>query len=267
MLARSSKRQKALEPLSGLNDGEDKHQQFTRWSRDRGVHISGIKAERMEGRGVGLVTTKTLRKGDLILFIPEKAMFKPDPTLLKREKLSTASPQAQLTLSAMAAFRDSDSSFKLWEEVWPTMNDFQESMPMCWTDSLQQLLPPSVHQPLERQLADYQKDWNAAKSFCTQRSFSEGEFKYFWMIINSRSFHFKPPRGKAGSMVMCPFIDYMNHGPTGVGVDVAQTAKGYEVKANRAYGAFFVPFHMASTLLSIIKIVLYTFAPSSYAWL
>jgi hypothetical protein len=37
-------------------------------------------------------------------------------------------------------------------------------------------------------------------------------------------------------MVLCPFVDYMNHGPTGSGVTVMQTSKGYEVIAERDYG-------------------------------
>ena len=56
------------------------------------------------------------------------------------------------------------------------------------------------------------------------------------MIVNSRSFSWKPPHLKVGEMVMCPFIDLMNHGSTGSGCKVTQNAKGYEVHADRDYG-------------------------------
>lgn len=38
-------------------------------------------------------------------------------------------------------------------------------------------------------------------------------------------------------MVLCPFIDYMNHGASGQGtVNVRQTPRGYEITADRDYG-------------------------------
>ena len=236
MLTHGSKRTRLTDSKFKEPRGDDMRQIFTQWAKDRGVEINGVKPERHPGRGVGLVTSKHLKQGDRLLFIPEKAMFKPDPSLLKREALDRASPQAQLAISAMLTFGGEMASIKLWESVWPTRNDFEESMPMCWPAALQQQLPPSVHQPLERQLSDYQKDWNAARELCNRRDLDEDDFKYYWMIVNSRSFHWKPPRQKAGVMVMCPFIDYINHSPTGSSCHVSQTAKGYEVEANRNYG-------------------------------
>ena len=236
MSIRGSKRQRLSEARSDVDSPRDKHQQFTTWAKDRGVEIRGVKAARLPGRGLGLVTTKRIRDGDRVLFVPERAMFSPDSVMLKREALNRPSLQAQLTISAMLAFRDSKSPMKLWEDTWPTVDDFEQSMPMCWPQNLQQLLPSPVYQPLERQLADYQKDWTVAKRIFDERGISESEFKYYWMIVNSRSFHWKQPRGTAGSMVMCPFIDYMNHGPSGSGCNVRQTAKGYEVIADRVYG-------------------------------
>lgn len=221
---------------SRLRSSDDKHGRFTQWAKDRGVEIHGVKPAAIPGRGMGLITTKILQDGDRLLFIPEKAMFKPDSAFLKREDLDRASPQVQLAVSAIHAFGADDSALKTWIETWPTLDDFKQSMPMCWTKDVQETLPPSVHQPLERQLADYAKDRDAVKQFCDKYNWSEEELLYYWLIVNSRSFHWKPPHARAGVMVMCPFIDYINHGPTGTTCRVRQTAKGYEVAANRNYG-------------------------------
>lgn len=222
--------------LTEIACAEDEHQLFTGWAKLRGVEINGVEAKSIPGRGVGLVTTESLEKGDRIIFIPEKAMFRPDATLLKRNHLTAASPQAELAVSALAAFEKLDSSFFTWQQVLPDENDFQASMPMYWPRELHEFLPPAVRQPLTRQIADYEKDWNAVRELCKRRNFPEERFKYFWMIVNSRSFHWKPPQSRAGIMVMCPFIDYLNHGPTGSGCNVMQNAKGYEVLADRSYG-------------------------------
>ena len=227
-----------------MHEVEDKHALFTQWAKDRDVEIDSLKPAHLAGRGLGLITTKAVKKGHHFLFVPEKAMFKPHLPLLKREKLlqgqgqRKASPQAQLALSALVAFSKDDSSLKVWSETWPTLQDLEASMPMCWPPSLQQLLPPSVQQPLERQMMDYRNDCAAVSHVCESHGFSEREFRYFWMIVNSRSFHWQPPArgGESGAMVMVPFIDYLNHGPTGSGCNVAQTNRGYEVTAERDYG-------------------------------
>lgn len=229
----------------------DKHHLFTQWSQDRGVEIRGVAPAQLPNRGVGLIATKKLPKDHRILFIPEKAMFKPNTTLLKKASLHTASPQAQLAFSAMIAYAPADSSLKVWRETWPTLDDFKHSLPMCWPEVERGDLPPSMQQPLERQLADYQRDWTAVREACAQRGFGEEEFRYYWMIVNSRSFHWKPAgRATVGSMVMCPFVDYLNHAPAGSACRVTMTAKGYEVTADREYGELRISCFIASTLHS-----------------
>lgn len=221
---------------SRLRSGDDKHARFTQWAKEQGVEIHGVRPARIPDRGLGLVTTKQLQDGDRILVVPEKAMFKPDAHFLKSESLDQTSPQAQLALSAMLAFGRAETGLTVWIDTWPTLDDFRHGMPMCWPKDMQQKLPPSLHQPLERQLADYDRDWSASKALCEKYNCDEDVFMYYWMIVNSRSFHWKPPHERAGSMVMCPFIDYINHGPTGSTCRVRQTAKGYEVIADRHYG-------------------------------
>jgi hypothetical protein len=36
---------------------------------------------------------------------------------------------------------DSERYYKSWETVWPTKEDFEQSMPICWSEELQALLP------------------------------------------------------------------------------------------------------------------------------
>ncbi|KAK5689958.1 hypothetical protein LTR17_026084 [Elasticomyces elasticus] len=209
---------------------EDKHVVFTAWSKQRGVEIKNVKPAKIPGRGLGLVTTAKIKVGARILFVPEKAMFKPDGSV------PHASPQAQLAASAMKACTAADSNMGIWKETWPVDSDFQHSLPMRWPHELREHFPVSVMQPLLRQEEDYAKDVGAVQDFLAAGNNTAEDFRYYWSIVNSRSFHFKA-KGKIGTMVMCPFIDYINHGPSGTTCDVFQRPNGYEVIADRDYVA------------------------------
>lgn len=215
---------------------DKKHAVFTSWAEKRGVEIHSVAPQQLPGRGLGLVTTAPIKEGSRILFVPEKAMFKPDATLCRKNKLERASPQAKLALSVLKASKAPKSQLSTWEATWPTNEDFVASMPLCWPDELNKYLPEGALGPLRRQRADYVKDWDAVKDVCNVNGWTEETWRYYWCIVNSRSFHWKPPAGRAGSMVLCPFIDYMNHAPTGGGCLVRQDEYGYEVVAQRGYG-------------------------------
>lgn len=213
----------------------DKHEAFTQWAQDRGVDINGITAAQIPGRGMGLVTTRRINAGERVLFIPEKAMFKPNSKLLEEAGLKNASPQAQLAVSAMFEFSEPESAFATWLPCLPTFEDFEQSMPILSYEPIRDYLPLPVLQPLERQEADYSRDEADVQDFVTQRDLKH-HFRYWWLIVNSRSFHWKSPKAKGGVMVLCPFIDYMNHAPTGSACNVVMTDGGYKVTADRNYG-------------------------------
>lgn len=239
MPPRAAKRAKLSESAGSEGserNGDDRHGIFTTWAQGRGVKINGVAPAKLPGRGLGLVTTRAITMGERMLLVPEKAMFSPNARFLKANSLDRASPHAQLAISVMSVAKNEESPLAAWEATWPTAEDFHHSLPLCWTKKIRERLPPSVQQPLERQEEDARKDWSAVRGVCHQNGWSFREWRYYWMIVNSRSFHWKPPRGKSGSMVLCPFIDYMNHGPSGTTCSVFQGPHGYEVLADRDYG-------------------------------
>ncbi|KAK0937934.1 hypothetical protein LTR29_010499 [Friedmanniomyces endolithicus] len=235
MPPRVAKRTKLSEPKSPANVGivppEDKHASFTAWSKERGVEVRHVKPAQLPGRGLGLVTTAKIKTGARIIFVPEKTMFKP------YNFLTNASPQAQLAVSLLVDCIAAQPTISPWAATWPTDVDFEHSMPLRWPESLRDLVPPPVEQPLRRQEEDLHKDLNAVHDFLAASELSDDDFRYYWFIVNSRSFHWKPSGGKAGSMVMCPFIDYINHAPSGSACNVFERANGYEVTADRDYAA------------------------------
>ncbi|PPJ59289.1 hypothetical protein CBER1_04201 [Cercospora berteroae] len=231
---RTSSTQQAQHPSSSSAPEDNKHTLFTSWAESRGVQINSVSPTVIPGRGVGLLTTASIKKDSQIIFVPEKAMFKPLATNTKsKSQTESTSPQAELASSIMSACQDPSSPYLLWQSTWPAREDFESSMPLFWSKKLASQLPPSVQQPLERMREDYDRDFKTMLRL--HPDWKERDFKYYWAIVNSRSFHFKPPGAKPGFMVLCPFIDYMNHGPSGTGVNVRQTPRGYEVTADRDY--------------------------------
>lgn len=222
-------------PVDHGLQAEDKHKKFTVWARERGVEINGVAPHIMHGRGIGLVTTRRVKEGERILFVPENAMFKPDFAAMQRLEIQHASPQAKLAMSVILAFRPG-APIATWQDTWPVVSEFEASMPAFWDPLIARHLPPSAQTALQRQLADYEKDWRLCEEHIAALKISEEQFRYFWMIVNSRSFHWAPPRPRSGFMVLCPFIDYINHTATGDSCDVLQRSDGYEVVAQRKYG-------------------------------
>ncbi|KAK6428985.1 hypothetical protein LTR95_014871 [Oleoguttula sp. CCFEE 5521] len=256
-MIRSGKRARvsvAIEsPVSSAT--QDKHALFTSWAQNRGVSIKSAAAKVLPGRGAGLVTTRALKAESSIVSVPSTALFKPDAKVLKRHGLDrAASPQAKLAFCLAVALNT--GQLIEWSATWPTMEDFEASMPMFWSEYVLAHLPPSVAAPLARQRTDYARDWTCVRKAVESLGLNERMFGYAWCIANSRSFSWK------GQMVLCPWVDYMNHTAKGT-CEVIVGEGGFEVKAagdvaegdelTFAYGA-----HSNDKLL-----VHYGFAPES----
>nr|OQO29890.1 hypothetical protein B0A51_03486 [Rachicladosporium sp. CCFEE 5018] len=201
----------------------DKHTLFTSWAQDRGITIKSAAAKVLPGRGAGLVATKNIKSKSPIVSVPSTTLFKPDAKVLKRHALDrTASPQAKLAFSLTVAL--AEGNLAEWSSTWPTMGDFEASMPMFWPEHVLAHLPSSVAAPLARQRTDYTRDRACVQKAVKSLGLSERMFGYAWCIANSRSFSWK------GQMVLCPWVDYMNHAAKG-SCEVIVGEGGFEVKA------------------------------------
>jgi hypothetical protein len=249
-----------------IDDGstDDKHSLFTEWSIARGIEINSVKPASLPGRGLGLVTTSRVEKDTEILIIPEKAMFKSSPSIIGKSLkaktlLKSATHHAHMALSVMSAMTAPESEYLVWKNTWPTPDDFTSTLPLFW-GIWADYLPESIQGPLKRQREEFDLDWEFVQEAMKimKKEWSKREFEYYWAIVNSRSFHYDQKSGKLGAMVLCPFIDYLNHGPTGSGAEVGLVkGKGYVLKAERDYGmslTFLLSsvFHTSYTVISRI---------------
>ncbi|GAM87107.1 hypothetical protein ANO11243_051280 [Dothideomycetidae sp. 11243] len=201
MPSRKSKRARLSAPAHSppLTNGNNAlHASFTSWSQARGITINGVAPARLPGRGMGLITTRRIRKSEKLVIVPEKAMLCPRPSEQKG-----LSPQARLASTLLALSRSDDADYAQCRSVWPSSHDFRTGL--AWFASedrnwdLKDLFPPSLVRMLERLRRDMQTDREALDE-------DEGEdFAYHWAIANTRSFSWKPPGKREGVMVLYGF--------------------------------------------------------------
>lgn len=241
MSPKARKRQKTKDTLSiEVDYPSEKHRMLANWAIKRGIEVNNVKPAELPGRGIGLVATKSIKEGQRIIFVPEKAMIKPDPDALNhvvhRSINKEESPQAHLTATLMLeALKGSESDwYEICQSVWPQQGDFDVCM-LCSEDHqlnplFEDVIPPSIKAPLDRLFKDLESDLGSARISIESKYERDNEFVphqsdrfkasglYHWMIANTRSFHWKPTGRKEGAMVICPYLDYMNHCPEGKGV-------------------------------------------------
>ena len=129
--------------------------------------------------------------------------------------------------------------YDAWKETWPSKEDFQSSMPICWNKqtlkAIHEIALPSAlrtesansvgqsqsksYHLLHRQEQKLEKDWKVFSQGVLGADFST--FRYCWLVVNTRSFYYELPGMRKPSSVddriaLCPFIDYFNHQDEGV---------------------------------------------------
>lgn len=151
-------------------------------------------------------------------------------------------------LAAFLTHGDSNllEKYTLWQAVWPTRQDFANSMPLLWPEHLRSpsvntlsptpevLLPPSIsgqwntirkktldepyktsHQNLLPEMEKrFQDAWDSVRAVFPDTD--RETYLYFWLIVNTRSFYYlmpdeDPPEDNNDAMALVPFADYFNH--------------------------------------------------------
>ncbi|TIA23154.1 SET domain-containing protein [Aureobasidium pullulans] len=224
-----------------VQDLPEAHTAYVEWAIARGIEINGVTPAVLPGRGIGLLAKEKIAKDALLIFVPEKAMIKPELPVLRKHKLIKLSSQAQLAAYLTLEWKSQSSTYVASRAAWPTPEDFASCM-LAWSskdeleDVLRKWAPPSVQRPLDRMLSDLERDIESVKHMhAPDDQAFEREFLYHWMLVNTRSFHWKPQGITQGAMIMNPALDYMNHCPNGQGCQVTMSQDGYELRANRDY--------------------------------
>jgi hypothetical protein len=76
------------------------------------------------------------------IFLPASALITMDSKIVTSQNLPAGSTvQGTIAAALTNLSDDAERYYKPWEIVWPTREDFELSMPICWSEDLQALLP------------------------------------------------------------------------------------------------------------------------------
>ncbi|KIW14770.1 hypothetical protein PV08_07555 [Exophiala spinifera] len=210
------------------------HENLTEWALSRGYKLNGIKAHAFAGRGLGVLAERNIEPGEVLMTIPMSAVRTAE-TLPKKiiESLHSCSNNGLL---AVELAQDESSEYAIWRQSLPSMEDFQ-TLPVTWEEGVAKFLPSKARGVLSKQAAKIQKDWDAVSAGHINISFEE--FRYFWLLINTRTFYHTPPKMKLPPvnsdecLAVVPYGDYFNHAD--IGCKVSYSASSYEITADRRY--------------------------------
>ncbi|KAH9884026.1 SET domain-containing protein [Xylariomycetidae sp. FL2044] len=202
------------------------------WAITQGVELNGVAPKRFPGRGIGVVATRAIQPGDVILEVPMDCL-----RTISTVPKSIVRKLPNITVHGLFATDlalDTGTKYGPWDAVCPRPQDFI-TMPMLWPAELQELLPGPARENLRKQQAKFRQDWSAVSSAFPD--LTEADYQYSWILVNTRTFYYldaklkKKP--KEDHMCMQPVADLFNHGDEGCNVAFDQT--GFTFKATGAY--------------------------------
>jgi hypothetical protein len=211
--------------------GKD-HELFTDWAKSQGIAVNGVSPARFPGRGLGMIATRNIKEGEVMVAVPHSAMFTVNciPSAFIGQFPDGISVHGILAAFLTHGDADDLDKYSLWRRTWPSRQDFEESMPVLWPEGLRgserddgngqsqsprtNFLAPSisgrwntiqtqgsgssrhayetVHQNL---LPEQQKRLQTAWDTVVA-VFPETDwatFSYHWLIVNTRSFYYLMP--------------------------------------------------------------------------
>ncbi|KAG5292425.1 SET domain-containing protein [Histoplasma ohiense] len=274
------------------------HEKFTEWAISQGVEINGVAPAQFPGQGVGIAAQRNIDVGEVIIRVPIGLMLTTKSIPSKfREKFPDNIPVQGLYAAYICCTEEFQEKFAPWRAVWPSRQDFEDTLPILWAQRLKgikisgpsyPLLPSSIsgswntiakrpikcaytaeHQNL---LPEQEKRFDKAYRVIKQvfQDIDKDTYTYYWLIVNTRSFHHIPvgtsaPEDRYDAMALCPFGDYFNHIDEG-GCEVSFNDNFYTFKTSRAYEKgeeIFISYgnHSGDVLLTD-----YGFIPAQNKW-
>ena len=169
---------------------------------------------------------------------------------------STASNHSILAAFLTHGDPKSLARWALWRKIWPSTQDFADSLPSMWLEGsspyseLEIPFPPSFsgkwntstrsvcgansedtyQNVLVQQTKRLQDAWKSVLSVFPDTNWDF--YSYNWFIVNTRSFYYvrpenDPPEDWNDAVGLVPFADYFNHAANAVSRDpVGETIEG-----------------------------------------
>ncbi|RAH53412.1 ribosomal N-lysine methyltransferase [Aspergillus piperis CBS 112811] len=110
------------------------HTAFMQWAEASGIKIKGVTPARFPGRRLGMKATRTIKNNEIMLTIPVDLMLTIDSIPSSFTSQFPAGTSIHGILAAFLTHGDPAllKDFDAWRSVWPSFDEFEDSMPVLW---------------------------------------------------------------------------------------------------------------------------------------
>ncbi|XP_015737622.1 SET domain-containing protein 4 isoform X1 [Coturnix japonica] len=222
-----------------------------KWLKDRGFGDSSLRPAQFWGTGRGLMTTKALQAGDLVISLPEKCLVTTSTVLnsclgeyIMKWKPPVSPLIALCTFLIAEKHAGEKSLWKPYLDVLPKTY----TCPVCLEQDVVQLLPEPLRKQAQKQRTTVHELYTSSKAFFsslqslfaenTATIFNYSALEWAWCTINTRTIYMKHSQRECFSLepdvyALAPYLDLLNHSPN-VQVKAAfnEQSRSYEILTN-----------------------------------
>ncbi|NXG03509.1 SETD4 protein, partial [Sakesphorus luctuosus] len=233
-----------------------------KWLKDRGFEDNTLRPAEFRGTGRGLMATKALQAGDLIISLPEKCLLTTTTVLdsslggyIMKWRTPVSPLMALCTFLVAERHAGDKSPWKPYLDVLPQTY----TCPVCLEQDAVNLLPEPLRKKAQEQRMMIHELFVSSKAFFsslqplfaenTGTIFTYSALEWAWCTVNTRTIYMKHPQRECFSLepdvyALAPYLDLLNHSPN-VQAKAAfnEQTKSYEIRTNsqcRKYGEVFI---------------------------
>ncbi|NWU64589.1 SETD4 protein, partial [Pterocles burchelli] len=222
-----------------------------KWLKDRGFEDSNLRPAEFWDTGRGLMTTKALQTGDLIISLPEKCLLTTGMVLssclgeyIMKWKPPISPLIALCTFLIAEKHAGEKSLWKPYLDVLPKTY----TCPVCLEHDVVSLLSEPLRKQAQEQRTTVHELYMSSKAFFsslqplfsenTETIFNYSALEWAWCTINTRTIYMKHSQRECFSLepdvyALAPYLDLLNHSPN-VQVKAAfnEQTRSYEIRTN-----------------------------------
>ncbi|NWI19533.1 SETD4 protein, partial [Crypturellus soui] len=247
------RRRKHLQSFTnGVNSSHKlEYIKLKKWLKDRGFEDSNLRPAEFWDTGRGLMTTKALQAGELVISLPEKCLLTTATVLSSSlgEYITKwkppVSPLLALCTFLVAEKHVGDKS--LWKPYLDVLPKTY-ACPVCMEKEVVSLLPEPLRKKAREQRAVVHELYVSSKAFFSSLKplfaenidtiFNYSALEWAWCTVNTRTVYMKHSQRECFSLepdvyALAPYLDLLNHSPS-VQVKAAfnEQTRSYEIRTN-----------------------------------
>ncbi|NWH71328.1 SETD4 protein, partial [Piaya cayana] len=222
-----------------------------KWLKDRGFEDSNLRPAQFWDTGRGLMTTKALQAGDLIISLPEKCLLTTATVLssclgeyIMKWKPPVSPLIALCTFLIAEKHAGEKSLWKPYLDILPKTY----TCPVYLEHDVVSLFPEPLRKKAQEQRTTIHELYVSSKAFFsslqplfaenTETIFNYSALEWAWCTVNTRTIYMKHSQRECFSLepdiyALAPYLDLLNHSPNVqvMGAFNEQT-RSYEIRTN-----------------------------------